>query len=246
MDTIKKNVEEIAVIVISGFRRLFMPFFDKYSGFYQYINYIFYFTYAIVLFGIYHTTPESIPLLRNTILYIAVIILILRFNQLSWNNPKFAILGGNKFSEFDRKLIFSLCTFILFSHIVSEAVANYAKEHINRTITQPVSKTLIQPIYQYIDTSGAVDNIPALKNIVQGKKPDDNTGSGAGAGSGAGVGAGAGGSSRMTVPVDMSMLAPTNEIQTVPTVISPPLESFSSTFSLFESSSSSPSSLNVV
>jgi len=238
MDTIKKNVEEIAVIVISGFRRLFMPFFDKYSGFYQYINYIFYFTYAIVLFGIYHTTPESIPLLRNTILYIAVIILILRFNQLSWNNPKFAILGGNKFSEFDRKLIFSLCTFILFSHIVSEAVANYAKEHINRTITQPVSKTLIQPIYQYIDTSGAVDNIPALKNIVQGKKPDDNTGSGAGVG--------AGGSSRMTVPVDMSMLAPTNEIQTGPTVISPPLESFSSTFSLFESSSSSPSSLNVV
>jgi len=240
MDTIKKNVEEIAVIVISGFRRLFMPFFDKYSGFYQYINYIFYFTYAIVLFGIYHTTPESIPLLRNTILYIAVIILILRFNQLSWNNPKFAILGGNKFSEFDRKLIFSLCTFILFSHIVSEAVANYAKEHINRTITQPVSKTLIQPIYQYIDTSGAVDKIPALKNIVQGKKQDDNTGSGVGAGAGAGGSS----SSRMTVPVDMSMLAPTNEIQTGPTVISPPLESFSSTFSLFEPSSAS--SLNVV
>ena len=238
MDTIKKNVEEIAVIVISGFRRLFMPFFDKYSGFYQYINYIFYFTYAIVLFGIYHTTPESIPLLRNTILYIAVIILILRFNQLSWNNPKFAILGGNKFSEFDRKLIFSLCTFILFSHIVSEAVANYAKEHINRTITQPVSKTLIQPIYQYIDTSGAVDKIPALKNIVQGKKQDDSTGAGAGAG------AGAGGSSKMTVPVDMSMLAPTNEIQTGPTVISPPLESFSSTFSLFETSS--PAYPNVV
>lgn len=240
MDTIKKNVEEIAVIVISGFRRLFMPFFDKYSGFYQYINYIFYFTYGIVLFGIYHTTPESIPLLRNTILYIAVIILILRFNQLSWNNPKFAILGGNKFSEFDRKLIFSLCTFILFSHIVSEAVANYAKEHINRTITQPVSKTLIQPIYQYIDTSGAVDKIPALKNIVQGKNRDGGSGGG---GDGDGAGSGAddrGSSSEMTFPGEMiPMLAPTNEIQTGPTVMSQPVESFSSTFSLFETSSPS-------
>lgn len=167
MDGIKKNVEEIAVVVIAGTRRIFTPFFDKYSGFYEYINYIFYFTYAIILFGVYHTTPETIPALRNAILYIAVFILIIRFNSLSWNNPKFALLGGNRFSEFDRKLIFSLCTFILFTHIVSDAVASYAKDKINQAVTQPVSKTVIQPVYQYIDTSGAVDNIPALKKFFQ-------------------------------------------------------------------------------
>jgi hypothetical protein len=167
MDGIKKNVEEIAVVVIAGTRRIFTPFFDKYSGFYEYINYIFYFTYAIILFGVYHTTPETIPALRNAILYIAVFILIIRFNSISWNNPKFALLGGNKFSEFDRKLIFSLCTFILFTHIVSDAVASYAKDKINQAVTQPVSKTVIQPVYQYIDTSGAVDNIPALKKFFQ-------------------------------------------------------------------------------
>lgn len=167
MDGIKKNVEEIAVVVIAGTRRIFTPFFDKYSGFYEYINYIFYFTYAIILFGVYHTTPETIPVLRNAILYIAVFILLIRFNSISWNNPKFALLGGNKFSEFDRKLIFSLCTFILFTHIVSDAVASYAKDKINQAVTQPVSKTVIQPVYQYIDTSGAVDNIPALKKFFQ-------------------------------------------------------------------------------
>lgn len=167
MDGIKKNVEEIAVVVIAGTRRIFTPFFDKYSGFYEYINYIFYFTYAIILFGVYHTTPETIPALRNAILYIAVFILLIRFNSISWNNPKFALLGGNRFSEFDRKLIFSLCTFILFTHIVSDAVASYAKDKINLAVTQPVSKTVIQPVYQYIDTSGAVDNIPALKKFFQ-------------------------------------------------------------------------------
>jgi hypothetical protein len=167
MDGIKKNVEEIAVVVIAGTRRIFTPFFDKYSGFYEYINYIFYFTYAIILFGVYHTTPETIPALRNAILYIAVFILLIRFNSISWNNPKFALLGGNRFSEFDRKLIFSLCTFILFTHIVSDAVASYAKDKINQAVTQPVSKTVIQPVYQYIDTSGAVDNIPALKKFFQ-------------------------------------------------------------------------------
>jgi len=214
MDTIKRNAEEIAVVIISGIRSVFMPFFDKYSGFYRYINYIFYTSYAIILFGFYHTTPESIPLLRNTILYIAVFILILRFNQLSWNNPKFAILGGNKFSEFDRKLIFSLCTFILFTHIVSDAVGEYAKDKIHQAITQPVSKTVIQPIYQYIDTSGAVDKIPALKNIVQKKSIDSAAEAG----------------TRMPI-------LPTPG---VPTVNSSPLESFSSTFSMFDSGDVAP------
>lgn len=167
MEGIKKNAEEIAVVVIAGTRRIFTPLFVKYSGFYEYINYIFYFTYAIILFGVYHTTPETIPVLRNAILYIAVFILLIRFNSISWNNPKFALLGGNKFSEFDRKLIFSLCTFILFTHIVSDAVASYAKDKIDQAVTQPVSKTVIQPVYQYIDTSGAVDNIPALKKFFQ-------------------------------------------------------------------------------
>lgn len=178
MDGIKKNAEEIAVVVISGTRRIFTPFFDKYSGFYGYINYIFYFTYAIILFGVYHTTPETIPALRNAILYIAVFILLIRFNSISWNNPKFALLGGNKFSEFDRKLIFSLCTFILFTHIVSDAVASYAKDKINQAVTQPISKTVIQPVYQYIDTSGAVDKIPALKKFFQDASatPGDNGG----------------------------------------------------------------------
>jgi len=164
-NNITNSVEEFALKIVDGLRYVFMPFFDKYSGVYKYINYIFYLTYAIILFGFYNKLPEYIPTLRNTILYIAVFILLIRFNTISWTNPKFAILGGNKFSELDRKLIISTCIFILFTHIVSDALANYTKDQINKNITQPVATSVVHPIYNYIDTSGAVDNIPEMKKF---------------------------------------------------------------------------------
>jgi hypothetical protein len=50
---------------------------------------------------------------------------------------------------------------------VSEAVANYTKDQISRNITRPISTNVVHPIYNYIDTSGAVDNIPAVKKFLQ-------------------------------------------------------------------------------
>lgn len=168
METLKKSVEDIALVIINGVRSMVMPVFNKYVGYYKYFDILFYVTYAIVLFGFYNTTPEYIPVLRNTILYVAVIILLIRFNPVSWYNPRFIVLGGNKFSEFDRKLIMSLCTFILFTHIVSEAVESYAKDKINQTITQPINKTVVQPIYNYIDTSGGgSEEISSIKKFFQ-------------------------------------------------------------------------------
>jgi hypothetical protein len=167
MNPIKAAAENLAVMIMNGIRDLVAPFFQKYANYYKYIDVIFYGTYAIILLGFYNTIPEYIPVFRNTILYIAVFILLIRFNTVSWTNPKFAILGGNKFSEFDRKLIISTCIFILFTHIVSEAVANYTKEQIKKNITQPVSTSVVHPIYNYIDTSGAVDKLPAVKTFLQ-------------------------------------------------------------------------------
>jgi hypothetical protein len=92
---------------------------------------------------------------------------LVRFNKISWNNPKFAVLGGNKFSEFDRRLIISTCIFILLTHIVSDSIANYTKDQVNKTVTQPVGTNIVNPIYNYIDTSGAVDKIPAVKKFLQ-------------------------------------------------------------------------------
>ena len=167
MNNLKKDAEDIAVSLIATIRRIVTPIFEKYASVYKYINMLFYITYAIILFGFYNMTPEYIPTLRNWILYIAVFILILRFNPLSWYNPKFAIIGGGKFSEMDRKLIISTCVFILITHIVSNVVAAYANQTIKHNITQPLSRTVIQPIYQYIDTSGAVDKFPAMKKFFQ-------------------------------------------------------------------------------
>ena len=167
MNQIKTNAENIALTIITGLRDLVTPFFDKYASYYKYIDVIFYGTYALILLGFYKAIPEYIPTLRNTILYIAVFILLIRFNRISWSNPKFAILGGSKFSEFDRRLIISTCIFILFSHIVSEALANYTKEQIHKNITQPVGTNVVNPIYNYIDTSGAVDKLPAMKKFFQ-------------------------------------------------------------------------------
>ena len=167
MNQIKVAAENVALTIINGIRDFFSPFFQKYAIYYKYIDVIFYGTYAIILLGFYNTIPEYIPVFRNKILYIAVFILLIRFNTVSWTNPKFALLGGNKFSEFDRKLIISTCIFILFTHIVSEALANYTKEQIKKNITQPVSTNLVHPVYNYIDTSGAVDKLPAVKTFLQ-------------------------------------------------------------------------------
>jgi hypothetical protein len=167
------------------------PIFAKYSDYYKYIDVFFYGTYAIILLGFYNTVPEYIPVLRNAILYIAVFVLLVRFNTISWTNSKFAILGGNKFSEFDRRLIISTCIFILVTHIVSETVSNYIKKQVAKNITQPITTNVVHPVYNYIDTSGAVDNIPVVKKFIQeqaSKKMAKQNGGGGSGGGGAGSG----------------------------------------------------------
>ena len=169
MNTIKNMAEDLIVAIITNIRDIVRPVFSKYAMYYKYIDIFFYASYAVILLGFYNTIPEYIPLLRNTILYIAVFVLLLRFNTISWTNPKFAFLGGNTFSDFDRRLIISACIFILITHIVSDTVANYTKKQIQKNITQPVSAGVVHPIYNYIDTSGAVDNLPVVKKFIQGQ-----------------------------------------------------------------------------
>ena len=161
MNEVKANSENLVLSIITGIRDTFTPIFQKFENYYKYIDFLIYGTYALLLLGFYNTIPEYIPVLRNTILYVAVVVLLIRFNTISWTNPKFAILGGNKFSEFDRKLILYMCVFILFTHISSNALANYTQDQINKTIKQPVTTDVVRPIYNYINTSGAVDKISA-------------------------------------------------------------------------------------
>jgi len=167
MNHITTMTEDVVVAIITNIRDFIRPIFTKYATYYKYIDIFFYTSYAVILLGFYNTVPEYIPLLRNTILYVAVFILLLRFNTISWTNKKFAFLGGNTFSDFDRRLIISTCIFILITHIVSDTVANYAKKQIQKNITQPVSTGVVHPIYNFIDTSGTVDNIPAVKKFIQ-------------------------------------------------------------------------------
>ena len=151
MNTIKTTAENLAVAIITAVRNILTPVFDKYTSYYKYIEFFIYGIYAIVLFGFYNTVPDYIPLLRNTLLYVAVVILILRFNKISWTNSKFAILGGNTFSEFDRRLIISACIFILITHIISETVITYTRNQFQKKLLQPVSGGIINPIYNIID-----------------------------------------------------------------------------------------------
>ena len=157
MNTVKTAAEDLTVAIITIIRNVVTPVFNKYTAYYKYIEFIIYGAYAIVLFGFYNTVPEYIPLLRNIILYTAVVILLLRFNTLSWTNPKFAILGGSTFSEFDRHLIITTCVFILITHVVSEAVINYTTKQIQQRLIQPASTVgggVINPIYNIIDGTG--------------------------------------------------------------------------------------------
>lgn len=153
MNTIINTIEDFIVSTIYTIRELITPIFDKYASYLKYADYIIYGTYGILLLGFYTAIPEYIPRLRNVLLYSAVVILLLRFNTISWNNPKFAILGGSKFSEIDRRLIMYMCVFIMITHIVSETVIQYTQKQIEERIIQPVSsvsRDVIHPVYNYI------------------------------------------------------------------------------------------------
>jgi c-di-AMP phosphodiesterase-like protein len=138
MNNIKIAAEDLVVAIINKMRDIVTPVFNKYTAYYRYVEFFIYGVYAIIILGVYNTVPAYIPLLRNTILYITVFILLVRFNRVSWNNPKFAILGGNTFSEFDRKLIMSSCMFIFVSHVASEALIERAKQQVQTRLLQPV------------------------------------------------------------------------------------------------------------
>jgi hypothetical protein len=146
MDDIKTAVEDLVGSVINKIRDIVTPVFNKYTAYYKYVEFFIYFVYAIVILGIYNTVPAYIPLLRNAILYITVFILLIRFNRLSWNNPKFTIIGGNTFSEFDRRLIISSCVFILVSHIASEALIEHAKRQFQVKVIHPVVNRVFHTI----------------------------------------------------------------------------------------------------
>jgi hypothetical protein len=138
MNSIKTSAEDLAVAVITNIRDILTPIINKYAAYYKYIQFFLYGTYALLLLGIYNTVPQYIPTLRNTILYVSVFILLLRFNTISWTNPKFAIIGGGStFSDFDRRLIISTCVFILITHVVSEAAVEYAKRQLQKQILVP-------------------------------------------------------------------------------------------------------------
>lgn len=150
MNTIINTIEDFIASTIYTLREMLTPIFNKYAAYFKYIDYFIYGTYAILLLGFYTTVPEYIPVLRNVLLYSAVVILLLRFNDISWNNPKFSILGGNKFSEFDRRLIMYTCVFILITHIASETVIQYTQKQISQKIIQPVGTGVLSPVYNYI------------------------------------------------------------------------------------------------
>jgi hypothetical protein len=159
MNNIKTASEDLVVAIINKIRDIVTPIFNKYTTYYNYIEFFLYGAYTVVLLGIYNTVPEYIPSLRNTILYISVFILLLRFNSLSWANPKFALLGGNTFSDFDRQLIVSTCFFILITHFVSEAAVEYAKRQLQQKILHPVGTVgdnIIHPLYNVI--GGGIGN----------------------------------------------------------------------------------------
>lgn len=138
MNSIKNAAEDLAVAVITNIRDILDPIINKYAAYYRYIQFFLYGTYALLLLGIYNTVPQYIPTLRNMILYVAVFILLLRFNTISWTNPKFAIIGGGStFSEFDRRLIISTCVFILITHVISEAAVEYTKRQLQKQILVP-------------------------------------------------------------------------------------------------------------
>ena len=81
-----------------------------YENIYRYIIYFVYFTYflyILAIFGITKYAPTYLTTLRNVIKIYVSLILIIKFNPITFK--------GDRISKFDKNLIFSSALFLLLS-----------------------------------------------------------------------------------------------------------------------------------
>ena len=85
-----------------------------YENIFLYATYTSYFLYAIALFGLSSIAPHYLDKLRNYLKIYVALILIYLYNPLTYKN--------RKFSDFDRRIVFTAGLFLLFTTTITSFV----------------------------------------------------------------------------------------------------------------------------
>ena len=96
-----------------------------YQNIYLYLIYSIYVLYIIAVFGIYNYAPKYINFIKRILKIYIGIILLVKFNPITHKK--------NKFSEYDRKIVFSAGVFLLLSSSIFSSLDYYLNNNLYNT-----------------------------------------------------------------------------------------------------------------
>ena len=126
------------------------------EDFYYTLLYVFYMMYILVVLNLtyFQTVTAYLPLIQSALKYFVILFLMIRFNPYS----------HEKFTEFDKKIVFSASFFLLSTTAVTDFLLSY----FNKTVAHKVGIDLKKMWINWNDKKKIYKNI--WKNIkISGK-----------------------------------------------------------------------------
>jgi hypothetical protein len=96
------------------------------EDFYYTLLYIFYIMYILVVLNLayFKTVTAYLPFIQSALKYFVILFLMIRFNPYS----------HEKFTEFDKKIVFSSSFFLLSTTAVTDVLLSYFTKHVAHTV----------------------------------------------------------------------------------------------------------------
>jgi len=101
-------------------------FYIKIEDVYDYLLYTIYVLYIIVILNLtyFNSVTQYLPTIQSALKYFVIIFLIVRFNPYSNSNAKF--------TEFDKKIIFSSSLFLLSTTTLTDLLLTYFNKNAKK------------------------------------------------------------------------------------------------------------------
>ena len=102
------------------------------EDFYYILVYIFYALYFLVVFNLayFESLTVYLPLVQSALKYFVILFLMVRFNPYS----------HEKFTEFDKKIVFSSSFFLLSTTAITDALLSYFNKNVAHRVGIDIKK----------------------------------------------------------------------------------------------------------
>lgn len=102
------------------------------EDFYYILVYIFYALYFLVVFNLayFESLTVYLPLVQSALKYFVILFLMIRFNPYS----------HEKFTEFDKKIVFSSSFFLLSTTAITDALLSYFNKNVAHRVGIDIKK----------------------------------------------------------------------------------------------------------